>query len=52
MEYLDIVKFLCIWHVTAEDYLLRETGGLMFLIEVLAIVSLIYRNLLAIKVHR
>ena len=32
MQNLDIVKFLCIWHATAKDDLVRETGGPVFLI--------------------
>ena len=51
MKYLDIVKFLGLWHDTAENYLVGETGGSMFLIEVLALDSLLYRNRLALKVR-
>ena len=41
----------CFRHDTAEDDLVRETGGSMFLIEVLAFGSLLYRNRLALKVR-
>ena len=51
MENLDVIEFRSIWHVTAEDYRVRETGGPMFLIEVLALDSLLYRNRLALEVR-
>ena len=50
MEYLDVVEFRSIRHGTAEDYLVRETGGPMFLIEVLNLCSLLYRNRLSHEV--
>ena len=48
---LDIVEFRRVRHVKAEHHLVRETGGLMFLIEVLILPSLLYRNCLARKVR-
>ena len=51
MENLDVVEFLCFRHDTAEDHLVRETGGPMFLIEVLALCSHLYRNGLALEVR-
>ncbi len=51
MKYLDVVKFLCFRHDTAENYLVRETGGPMFLIEVLPLSSLLYRNCFALEVR-
>ena len=51
MENLDVVEFRSIWYVTAEDDLVRETGGPMFLIEVLPISSLLYRNCFALEVR-
>ena len=50
MVNLDIFEFRRIRHGTSEHNLVRETGGLMFLIEVLALLSLLYRNCLAVKV--
>ena len=50
MVNLDVVEFMCIRHVTAKDHLVRETGGPMFLIEVLALCSLLYRNRLSHEV--
>ncbi len=51
MENLDVVEFLCFRHDTAEDHLVRETGGPMLLIELRAFGSLLYRNCLALKVR-
>ena len=51
METLDVVEFICIRPGTAEDDLVRETGGPMFLIEVLALRSLLYWNRLAHEVR-
>ena len=51
MENLDVVEFVCLRPGTAEDHFVRETGGPMFLVEVLALGSLLYRNCLALKVR-
>ena len=50
MVNLDVIEFMRIRPATAEDDLVSETGGLMFLIEVLALGSLLYRNRLALEV--
>ena len=51
MENLNVVESMCLRSGTAEDDLVRETGGPMFLVEVLALGSLLYRNCLALKVR-